>query len=62
MKVVIEIVLSLLLHPIAFVLMIINVLGRQDLNRWKKTGWILVGFLWGLGPLAYVFLGDGALW
>ncbi len=61
MKIFFEIVLSVLLHPVAFLLMIINVVKRDDLTLLKKVLWLAVGWIWALGPLAYVFLGDGQL-
>ena len=57
-----EILLSVLLHPIAMVLMWINVLSRTDLDALRKTVWIAVSILWGLGPILYVIVGDGQLW
>ena len=62
MKVLIEILLSLFLHPVAMVLMWINVLARRDLGFFQKVLWIVVGFVWGIGPLLYIFLGGGDLW
>ncbi len=62
MKIFIEILLSLVLHPVAMVLMWINVLGRGDLRFMQKVLWMIVGFVWGVGPLLYVFLGGGDLW
>lgn len=62
MKLLIEILLSIFLHPIAMVLMWINLLGRGDMDATKKLIWFLVGLLWGVGPILYVLIGDGALW
>ena len=62
MKLVLEIILSIILHPVAMVLMWINVLGRSDLDGGKKIIWILVSLLWGLGPIVYMLVADGALW
>jgi hypothetical protein len=61
MKTIIEILLAVLLHPIAFILMIINVVQRDDLSLVKKILWLAVGWIWAIGPLLYVFLGDGQL-
>ena len=62
MKLLLEILLSIILHPIAMVLMWINVLGRSDLDGTKKLVWILVSLIWGLGPIVYMLVADGALW
>jgi hypothetical protein len=61
-KLVLEAIVSIVLHPIAMVLLWINVLGRRDLTGLQKTIWIVVGILWGIGPLLYIFLADGELW
>jgi hypothetical protein len=62
MKLVLEILLSIILHPIAMILMWINVLGRSDLDGFKKFIWIVVSLLWGLGPIVYILVAEGALW
>lgn len=62
MKVLLEIVLSIVLHPIAFVLVVVNLVGRRDLSILPKILWGLVSLVWGVGPILYVLLGDGALW
>ena len=62
MKLFIEIVLSIFLHPIAVILAWINIIGRSDLATAKKVLWALVCILWGIGPILYMLLGDGALW
>ena len=62
MKLVLQILVSLLLHPIAMVLMVINVVGRDDLKFWQKIGWTVVTLAWGIGPIIYITLGGGSLW
>jgi hypothetical protein len=62
MKKVLEIVFSIVLHPIAMILMWINVLGRRDLTGLQKTIWIVIGIVWGIGPILYVVFGEGNLW
>jgi hypothetical protein len=62
MKLVLEIVLSLLLHPIAMILMWINLLARADMSTTKKVVWFVVSIVWGLGPILYVLVAEGALW
>jgi hypothetical protein len=62
MKKVLEVVVSVILHPIAMILMWINVLRRHDLTGLQKTIWIVIGVLWGIGPLLYIFFANGELW
>lgn len=62
MKLLLEIILSILLHPVAFVLMLVDLVGRDDLSGAQKLLWAVVGLLWGLGEILYITLGDGALW
>ena len=61
-KLLFEILLSIVLHPIAMILMWINVAGRADMSGFKKFVWVIVSLLWGLGPIVYVLAADGALW
>ncbi|MBV8067345.1 MAG: hypothetical protein JO113_05170, partial [Candidatus Eremiobacteraeota bacterium] len=49
MKLLLEILLSIFLHPIAMILMWINLLTRGDLTTLKKIAWFVVSILWGLG-------------
>jgi hypothetical protein len=62
MKVLLEIVLSLVLHPIAMVLMWINLITRGDMSTFVKFVWFVVSLIWGLGPILYVLVTEGALW
>ena len=62
MKRILWILISIFLHPVAVVLMWINVSGRTDLNLSQKIIWCVVGIVWGLGPMLYVLVGGGALW
>jgi len=62
MKLLLEILLSILLHPIAMILMWINLLGRGDLTGFQKVVWFIVSIVWGLGPILYILVSDGALW
>ena len=62
MKLVLEILLAVILHPIAVVLMWINLAGRDNLNTTQKIIWAIVGLIWGIGPVLYMLVGDGALW
>ena len=62
MKLLIEILLAIFLHPVAFVLCLINILGRNDLTAAQKVVWTVVTFIWGIGPILYFLVGGGALW
>jgi hypothetical protein len=62
MKLLLEILLSIFLHPVAFVLALINILGRSDLSVPQKLVWIVVCLVWGIGPILYVLVGGGRLW
>ncbi len=62
MKLVLEILISAILHPVAVVLMWINLAGRTDLNKLQKVIWAIVGLIWGIGPILYILVGDGVLW
>ena len=50
MKLLWEILLSVFLHPIAMVLMWINIIGRSDLNTLQKIVWVVVSIIWGWDP------------
>ena len=62
MKLLIEIRLSLFLHPIAMILMWINLIARGDMSTFVKVVWFVVSIIWGLGPILYVLVADGTLW
>lgn len=62
MKLVLEILLSIVLHPIAMLLMWINLIARGDLSPVTKFVWFVVSIIWGLGPILYLLVADGTLW
>lgn len=61
-KLIVEIILAIFLHPLAWVLCVINIVTRADLSGLQKVLWIVVTFFWGIGPILYVLLGNGAFW
>jgi hypothetical protein len=61
-KLVLEILVSLLLHPLAFILAIIDIVRRDDLSGPKKLIWAVISIAWGIGPILYIVLADGKLW
>jgi hypothetical protein len=62
MKLLIEILLAIFLHPIAFVLVLINILARRDLSDFEKVVWAIVSLVWGIGPILYLLVGRGEMW
>jgi hypothetical protein len=62
MKLLVEILLAIFLHPIAWILCVINIVGRQEMGGLKKLLWILITFFWGIGPILYLLLADGDFW
>lgn len=62
MKLFFEILLSIFLHPIAMILVWINLLMRDDMATVKKVVWFIVSIIWGLGPILYILVAEGSLW
>ncbi|MBV9718125.1 MAG: hypothetical protein JOZ77_02315 [Candidatus Eremiobacteraeota bacterium] len=62
MKLLLEILLSIILHPIAMILMWINLFARSDMSALKKAVWFVVSIVWGLGPILYILVAEGSLW
>ncbi|MDQ6883856.1 MAG: PLDc N-terminal domain-containing protein [Candidatus Dormibacteraeota bacterium] len=62
MKFLLELLLSIVLHPVAYVLALINIAGRNELNTAQKVIWAVVCIVWGIGPILYVMVGGGELW
>ena len=62
MKLALEIVVAIFLHPVAVILAWINLFGRAELDTPKKVLWAIVTLIWGIGPILYILLGDGTLW
>jgi hypothetical protein len=61
-KLLVEILLAIFLHPLAWVLCVINIVTRTDMSGLKKVLWIFITFFWGIGPILYVLLADGSFW
>ncbi len=62
MKILLECLIAIFLHPIAFILCWIHLAGRTDLNTTQKIIWAIVVVIWGIGPILYILLGQGAFW
>jgi hypothetical protein len=58
----IQIMLAVLVQPLAAILMWINLSGRTDLGPRRKAFWACASFVWIFGPLAYIMIGGGRLW
>jgi len=62
LKVIAEVLLAIFLHPIAFLLCVINIVGRKEMGTLSKVLWIIVTFFWGIGPILYLLIGGGTFW
>lgn len=62
MKFVFEVLLAVFLHPIAFILVLVHLAGRNDLAPAEKLVWGLVSIIWGIGPILYLLVGRGEFW
>lgn len=62
LKLFVEIGLAIFLHPIAYLLCVINIVSRKDIGGGWKVFWILVTFFWGIGPILYLLFGGGTFW
>jgi len=62
MKLLLEVLVALILHPVAVILAWINLAGRTDLSTGEKVLWGIVCIVWGIGPILYILLGRGTLW
>jgi hypothetical protein len=62
MKLILEFIVALILHPIAVILAWINIAGRADLSSAQKIIWALIILIWGIGPILYILLANGNLW
>jgi Phospholipase_D-nuclease N-terminal len=62
-KLLVEIVLAIFLHPIAVILCLINIVERKEMSGLNKFIWIIVTVLaWGIGPILYILIGGGTFW
>jgi hypothetical protein len=62
MKLLLQFLVAIILHPIAAVLAWINILSRDDLGFLSKLIWAIVSVIWGIGPILYILVGGGQLW
>ena len=62
MKLIAEILLAIFLHPVVGVLCVFNIVNRQDMGGVGKVLWIIITFVWGIGPILYVLFAKGAFW
>jgi hypothetical protein len=61
-KFLVEVLMAIFLHPVAFVLCVINIVNRTDMGGVSKVLWIIISFFWGIGPILYLLLGGGTFW
>ncbi|MGH7683576.1 MAG: hypothetical protein ACREMT_04455 [Vulcanimicrobiaceae bacterium] len=61
MKLILEVIVSLILHPLAFILALINISSR-NMAFGNKVIWGIVSIVWGVGPILYATVGGGSLW
>ncbi|HKV87480.1 MAG TPA: PLDc N-terminal domain-containing protein [Candidatus Dormibacteraeota bacterium] len=61
-KFIVEVLLAIFLHPIAFLLCVINIVGRKEMGTLSKVLWIIISFFWGIGPILYLLVGGGTFW
>ena len=54
--------MAIFLHPVAFILALINLAGRNDLSAVQKILWGVICIFWGIGPILYMVLANGELW
>ena len=62
MKLIAEILLAIFLHPVVWVLCVIDIVHRQDMGGLGKFLWIIITFVWGIGPILYILLAKGKFW
>lgn len=62
MKLILELLVAIVLHPVAVVLVWIDEARRSDLSGVQKVIWGIVALVWGIGPILYILLGGGMLW
>ncbi|HEY1420766.1 MAG TPA: PLDc N-terminal domain-containing protein [Candidatus Dormibacteraeota bacterium] len=62
LKFLVEVLMAIFLHPIAFVLCVVNIVNRTDMSGLSKVLWIIISFFWGIGPILYLLLGGGRFW
>lgn len=62
MKLLVEVLVAIILHPVAVILAWVNIAGRSDMSGVQKLVWAIVCLVWGIGPILYILVGGGELW
>ncbi len=57
-----EVIISLILHPLAVLRLWIRLAERTDLTPLQKAVWAVVGLLCDVDPLPDLLVRDGHLW
>ena len=61
-KFIVEVLMAIFLHPLAYILCIINIVNRSDMSGLSKVLWIIITFFWVIGPILYILIGGGKFW
>jgi hypothetical protein len=61
-KFTLQFLVALIVHPLALLLMWVNLAARSDMGPRMKMFWVMTGFIWLFGPLTYISVGGGQLW
>ena len=56
---ILEIVLALVLHPLAVIGAWYDLWNRHDMSAGKRALWAVIVLVWGIGPILYVILEHG---
>lgn len=62
MQLILEILVAIILHPVAVVLAWLDEARRTDMTTAAKVIWGIVCLVWGIGPILYILFGGGTLW
>jgi hypothetical protein len=62
MKLLLEILIAIVLHPVAWILVLVDLARRDDLTTAQKFIWGVFSIVWGIGPILYILVGGGTLW
>jgi hypothetical protein len=62
-KLALEILVAVVLHPLAVILVWINLVGRKDISGLTKLLWAILALIFPiLGPILYLLITHGDLW
>jgi hypothetical protein len=61
-KFMLQFLMAFLVHPLAAILIWVNLAARSDIGPRLKAFWVFMSFIWLFGPLAYIAIGGGRFW